>query len=106
MAADTFEAGRKIPAERARDRRRDQDRLAEHFARGVPPIAMWQGVAVREDDGAPLLDGALGWLVCRVEDELVTGTHTFFVLDVLRAERGSAAVPLLRLGGDYRAASA
>ncbi len=84
----------------------DQRDVADHFARGVPPIAMWQGVAVREDDGAPLLDGALGWLVCRVEDELVTGTHTFFVLDVLRAERGSAAVPLLRLGGDYRAASA
>jgi flavin reductase (DIM6/NTAB) family NADH-FMN oxidoreductase RutF len=79
-----------------------QQAVAEHFARGVPPIAMWQGVATRESgDGAPLLEGALGWLVCRVSDSLVTGTHTLFVLEVLRAERGAAEAPLVRLGGAF-----
>ena len=84
----------------------DQQDVAEHFARGVPPIAMWHGVAVREGVGAPLLEGALGWLECRVADELVTGTHTLFVLEVLRAEPGAESAPLVRSGGDYRAASA
>jgi flavin reductase (DIM6/NTAB) family NADH-FMN oxidoreductase RutF len=40
-----------------------QDWLAQHFARGVPPIALWHGIASREGAaGAPLLVGALGWL--------------------------------------------
>ena len=65
----------------------DQGALAEHFARGVPPIGMWQGIAVRDGkSGAPLLDGALGWLECRVVDEVAAGTHTFFVGEVVRAE--------------------
>ena len=38
-----------------------QDWLAQHFARGVPPIAMWHGVATEHAaSGAPLLVGALG----------------------------------------------
>jgi flavin reductase (DIM6/NTAB) family NADH-FMN oxidoreductase RutF len=79
----------------------DQVRVAEHFARGVPPIAMWEGVATREGDAAPLLDGAVGWLECRVAGELATGTHTFFALEVLRAELGADAVPLVRRGGTF-----
>lgn len=76
--------------------------LAEHFARGVPPIAMWRDVAVSEGaSGAPLLLGALGWLECRVREELATGSHTFFVAEVLRAEAGVEAAPLVRVGGSY-----
>ena len=81
----------------------DQEWLAEHFARGVPPIGMWKGVAARDGElGAPLLDGALGWLECRLAEELATGTHTFFVGEVLRAETGEDAQPLLRLAGTFR----
>jgi flavin reductase len=80
----------------------DQQEVAEHFARGVPPIAMWHGVATLDGtNGAPLLDGALGWLECGVVDELATGTHTLFILQVLRAEPGIEAAPLVRLGGEY-----
>ena len=80
----------------------DQLEVAEHFARGVPPIAMWQGIATRDGlNGAPLLEGAVGWLECGVADELETGTHTLFVLRVLRAEPGIEAAPLVRLGGEY-----
>jgi flavin reductase (DIM6/NTAB) family NADH-FMN oxidoreductase RutF len=79
-----------------------QDAVAEHFARGVPPIGMWEGIATRDGtNGAPLLEGALGWLECRVVDELAVGTHTFFVTAVLRAEPGVEAQPLVRLGGEY-----
>ena len=83
----------------------DQDHLAEHFARGVPPIGMWKGVAARDGElGAPLLDGALGWLECRLGDELAAGTHTFFVGEVVSATEGDEGVPLLRLGGSFRSA--
>src|SRR5207244_11160150 len=39
-----------------------QEELATRFSRGVPPIALWTGVAVREGLRAPLLQGARGWL--------------------------------------------
>ena len=80
----------------------DQQPVAEHFARGVPPIGMWQGVAVRDTPGPPLLEGGLGWLVCRVHAELPAGTHTFFACDVVRAEPGRDEAPLVRLDGRYR----
>jgi flavin reductase (DIM6/NTAB) family NADH-FMN oxidoreductase RutF len=83
----------------------DQDHLAEHFARGVPPIGMWKGVAARDGElGAPLLDGALGWLECRLAGEVATGTHTLFVGEVVSAETGDEGVPLVRLGGELRPA--
>src|SRR5438874_7556297 len=46
-----------------------QEAVAAHFARGMPPIALWVGVAVRPGEGPPLLDGALGWLECRLAGE-------------------------------------
>lgn len=79
----------------------DQEALARHFARGVPPIALWQGVAVREGGRAPLLEGAVAWLECTVEAEHPAGDHTFFVGEVERAEAGPATAPLLRLHGEY-----
>jgi flavin reductase (DIM6/NTAB) family NADH-FMN oxidoreductase RutF len=82
-----------------------QEWLAQHFARGVPPIAMWHGVASEEGArGAPLLVGALGWLECRLAEELSVGTHTFFVCSVLRAEPGEEALGLVRARGAYETA--
>ena len=81
-----------------------QDWLAQHFARGVPPIAMWHGIATEEGaSGAPLLVGALGWLECSLRDEVAAGTHTFFVCDVRRVELGEDAPGLVRVRGDYGA---
>ena len=63
-----------------------QEWLAQHFARGVPPIGMWHGIATTEGAvGAPLLAGALGWIECRVVDEHEVGDHTLFVGEVLSA---------------------
>src|SRR5687768_3941968 len=47
--------------------RAEQEPLAQHFARGVPPIALWTGVHVRDSHRGPLLEGALGWLECALE---------------------------------------
>lgn len=79
-----------------------QDWLAQHFARGVPPIAMWHGIATEEGaSGAPLLVGALGWLECSIRDEIAAGTHTFFVFDVRGVELGEDAPPLVRARSEY-----
>jgi flavin reductase len=80
----------------------DQDALAQHFARGVPPIALWEGIAVRADDDR-LLQGAVGWLTARTVDERRTGDHTFFVGEILSLERGPAATSLVYVGREYRA---
>jgi flavin reductase (DIM6/NTAB) family NADH-FMN oxidoreductase RutF len=73
-----------------------QEALAQHFARGVPPIALWERIPLRDErDGPPELDGAVAWLRCRVRDELETGDHTFFVGEVESAEPGPAEQPLV-----------
>ena len=66
----------------------DQERLAGHFARGVPPIGLWEGVEIREGEGPPLLEGALGWITCEREGEHSTGDHTLFVGQVTNVEPG------------------
>ncbi len=82
----------------------DQDGLAQHFARGVPPIALWEGIAWRPGPvtGAPLLEDAVGWLECHVEAEHPAGDHTLFVGAVVAAEAGRRASGLVYVGSSYR----
>jgi flavin reductase (DIM6/NTAB) family NADH-FMN oxidoreductase RutF len=69
----------------------DQAAVAQHFARGVPPIGLWRGVSWRAGvTGAPLLDDAVGWIECRLAAEHATGDHTLFVGEVAAVERGRA----------------
>jgi flavin reductase (DIM6/NTAB) family NADH-FMN oxidoreductase RutF len=80
----------------------DQEGIAQHFARGVPPFAHWHGIATRPGaEGAPLIDDALGWLECRTAGEQEAGDHTLFVGEVLGAERGRAAPPLVYVDQRY-----
>lgn len=80
-----------------------QEGLAQHFARGVPPIALWHGIAARPGAaGAPLLEGALGWLECRTWAEYEAGDHTFFVGEVLAVLQGAPSRPLVYLNQSYR----
>jgi flavin reductase len=84
-----------------------QEHLAQHFARGVPPIALWEGIPLRATptpDGPPQLEGAVAWLRCLLEQEHPTGDHTFFVAAVEAAEPGPPnARPLLFHGQVYAA---
>jgi flavin reductase len=80
-----------------------QEALAQHFARGVPPLALWTGIERRPGSlGVPLLEGALGWLECRIVAEHETGDHTLFVGEVAAVEHGPATLPLVHVGQDYR----
>jgi flavin reductase (DIM6/NTAB) family NADH-FMN oxidoreductase RutF len=78
-----------------------QENLAQHFARGVPPIALWQGIPLRDADGPPLLGDALAWLRCRLVGEHETGDHTFFLGEVSGAEAGRAERALVYLDRRY-----
>lgn len=79
-----------------------QEHLAQHFARGVPPIAHWERIPLREAEGPPELDGAAAWLRGRVTAEHPTGDHTFFVAEVQGAEPGPpGARPLVFHGQAY-----
>jgi flavin reductase len=79
-----------------------QEELAKHFARSVPPIALWNGIELREDDPR-LLAGAAGWVAARTVSELDTGDHTFFVGELTWLEEGPAGTSLTYVHREYRA---
>lgn len=82
----------------------DQEAVAQHFARGVPPFAHWHGIEWREGTlGAPLLESALGWVEARLVDEHETGDHTLFVGGVTSVERGRSGPALVHVGQGYAA---
>ncbi len=79
----------------------DQAALAQHFARSVPPIALWEGVDARDGARGPLLADALAWFDCAVRSEHLAGDHTIFVAEVERIELGREAEGLVYRGGGY-----
>jgi flavin reductase (DIM6/NTAB) family NADH-FMN oxidoreductase RutF len=81
----------------------EQEHLASRFARGLPPIALWQNVALRSTEGPPLLEGALGWLRCSIWAEYEAGDHTLFVGEVEAVELGADGRPLVYLQSAYHA---
>ncbi len=79
-----------------------QESLASRFARGLPPIALWEGVELYDEKEPPLLADSLGWLRCDVRAECDAGDHTFFVGEVVECELGAARPPLVYLDRRYR----
>jgi flavin reductase (DIM6/NTAB) family NADH-FMN oxidoreductase RutF len=83
----------------------EQRSVAQHFARsGIPPIALWTGVEVREGRRGPLVEAALGWLECKTASEHEAGDHTIFVGTVESVELGATGRGLVYRGGDYHPA--
>ena len=79
-----------------------QEHLAQHFARGVPPIAHWTGIeTTRGELGAPLIADALGWIECRLAFTHEAGDHTLFVGEAARVERGPGREALVHLRQAY-----
>jgi flavin reductase len=79
-----------------------QTELAQHFARsGIPPIALWHGVEVRDGPRGPLIANALGWLECRTSSVHDAGDHTIFVGEVESTELGAVGQGLVYRGGEY-----
>ena len=79
--------------------------VAQHFARsGIPPVALWVGVAVHDGARGPLVDGALGWLECRTVGEHDAGDHTIFIAEVESITLGRASEGLVYRDGQFRPA--
>ena len=78
----------------------DQDRVAVHFASSIPPIALWDGIAVRDDDPR-LLAGAVGWLRVRTVEDIAAGDHTVFIGAVESVEQGPGRGALVYLGREF-----
>jgi flavin reductase (DIM6/NTAB) family NADH-FMN oxidoreductase RutF len=80
-----------------------QEELARRFSAGWPPIVHWKGVATREGQVAPLLEGVLGWIEARTRAEHDAGDHTLFVADVISAEQGPSRSALVYRDREYHA---
>ena len=79
-----------------------QEAIAQHFARrGIPPVALWTGVDVRDGLRGPFVEGALGWLECATVSEHDAGDHTIFVGAVESIELGTAGTGLVYRAGSY-----
>ena len=67
-----------------------QAKVAQHFARsGIPPVALWNGVDVRDGSRGPLVNEALAWLECRTEAVYGGGDHDIVLGRVVRAAEGA-----------------
>jgi flavin reductase (DIM6/NTAB) family NADH-FMN oxidoreductase RutF len=79
---------------------RDQDNLAQHFARNAPPLVQWDRIAVTDDDPR-LLAGAVGWIVAETTDRLAAGDHVVIVGAVRSLAFGPGAGALVYLDRRY-----
>ena len=81
----------------------DQEEVSRSFSkRGMKPfdeLAHHPGVK-----GDPLLDGAISWLECRLEEMVEAGDHDIFVGEVLASD-DRAGSPLLYYDQKYRSLS-
>jgi flavin reductase (DIM6/NTAB) family NADH-FMN oxidoreductase RutF len=77
-----------------------QAAIARSFATKAALHEKWEGIAWRERDGIPALDGALVWVACQLRDVLAGGDHvivTGAVLDVTAVDGD----PLVFYEGSY-----
>lgn len=52
--------------------------------------------------GAPLIQGAVGWLDCVVREKVETGTHTIFIGEVVFAQAFTETQPLVYYNRSYQ----
>ena len=74
-----------------------QQFLADRFAgRGPLVDGKFDGVPYRTvTTGSPILEGALGWVDCRVVDRVPAGDHVLFIGEVVETGIDESAEPLV-----------
>jgi flavin reductase (DIM6/NTAB) family NADH-FMN oxidoreductase RutF len=78
----------------------DQEALSRRFA--VTGGDKFEGVSYKVGaNGAPILDGALAYLECKVTEKIDGGDHTIYVGEIEQAETKEGK-PLLFFRGGYR----
>ena len=77
-----------------------QEDVAEVFASKVPESEKLDGVPHRLQDGVPIIEGALSWVVCTLRELIAGGDHTIAIGEVVAMGLGDGD-PLLWYGGRY-----
>ncbi|WP_198659011.1 flavin reductase family protein [Nocardiopsis sp. FIRDI 009] len=84
----------------------EQEDTARYFASRGRPEGLEQFASVEWFPGpstrAPLIADALGWMECRVTEEVEAGDHSVFVGRVLHTEVGADRSALLFHGGAFQ----
>jgi len=81
----------------------DQQDLSARFASSKLEGSRFEGVAYRiGESGAPILEGTVATLECRIKSSHDEGSHTVYIGEVLAAH-SSEKDPLLYYAGAYRA---
>jgi flavin reductase (DIM6/NTAB) family NADH-FMN oxidoreductase RutF len=77
-----------------------QEEVARVFASKIPESEKLDGVAHRFEDGVPIIDGVLSWVVCSLRDLIAGGDHTIALGEVVGIALGEGD-PLVWYGGQY-----
>lgn len=79
-----------------------QRAVSERFAQTMTPAEKFAGLAVRRGlTGAPLIDGSVAQVECRVRDETRAGDHVLFQGDVVGLYDGPDDTPLVFYHSGY-----
>ena len=79
-----------------------QEDMAGVFASKLPEAEKLEGVAHRHESGVPVIEGALAWAACELQELIAGGDHTIAIGRVTAMGLGSGE-PLLWYGGRYHA---
>lgn len=79
----------------------EQEEISQRFAKPGPKD--FTGIAWKTAvTGAPILEGTLGWVDCRVVEVLAGGDHDIFIGEIVAGELSEGGDPLLYFSGRYR----
>jgi flavin reductase (DIM6/NTAB) family NADH-FMN oxidoreductase RutF len=82
----------------------DQEEASRKFATPGPKdfsTFAWKTAVT----GAPILEGSLAWVDCRLHSVLPGGDHEIFVGEIVAGDAGETQAPLLYYSGKYRRVS-
>ena len=79
-----------------------QEELARLFASKLPEAEKFAGVQHSVHDGIPVIDGALAWVGCTLQELIPGGDHTIGIGAVTAAEAAPGGEPLIWYRGEYR----
>ena len=79
----------------------DQEEISRRFASKLPD--KYEGIAYRHgpETDAPILEGVLAWIECKVHEVAAGGDHTIFIGEILDGT-ANEGTPLLYFRGQYR----
>ena len=79
----------------------DQEEISRRFASKLPD--KYEGIAYRPgpETDAPILEGVLAWIECKVYEVAAGGDHTIFIGEILDGT-ANEGTPLLYFRGQYR----